>query len=1180
MKWLINILKNPKVVLGFLVIILILLIIVAGIRYEWSWERQILLILILLFLWTIIFLYLRLQAIKNASVIEQSIKVQAEQNLLSMRPDKRAEIEQLKEQLTAAIEALKNSKLARGINGKSALYALPWYLFIGPSGVGKTTAIINSGLEFPYGLDKIRGIGGTRNCDWFFSNSAILLDTAGRYTTQEEDREEWYSFLDILRKNRKKKPINGVIIGISIADLFQASSEEVENHAKKIRERIDELLQKLGVVFPVYLVFLKCDLIQGFIEFYGDFSRGEREQIWGCTFPLDSKEDMDPASAFKLEYQRLYEALKTARLDRLNNPLKREERRKVYTFPLEFLEGKHNLTRFVEILFQKNAYQENPHFRGFYFTSGTQEGVPIDRVIQSIARQFDLPPETVERFDPTMETKSYFIKDLFTDVIIPDENMVEPTARISRVQDLMKLGVFSGIIIFMLLLFFGLTSNYFKFVNHSKNFSKFLKSTQTINWTNESFSNNFNLLENYRQYLFRFQDTPFLAGSVYRGKAIAEIGNLHYYKKLKPFVKQYIYTELLSKRLMDYLRNDQTIYREEAYNNLRIYLLLGNEFPRFVKSKDERNYLKSEISGLVDTLLERRFNFSYQQASQNVNLTSLKSVVKRQIAYFLDIIKDVNYNDLDQTYSPPFETNENLVNQVRRKLGTPNIYDVYSRIRREGMLKGQPLTLYQVIGGYHSEIFEGGFEMPWFFTKECYETFVKNEIKKAIEYPYQEDWVLGIKEGQLPHEIVDSDVMRNQLELLYYQEYVRNWWQFLRNITIRPFDTISLAKNRMRIMGDFIDSPIRKLLESVTEQTQLESKIATQVKDAGESIGIEASQHPVDREFQRIHRLSGDEGGNLSNILGQFDLISSIMENLESGSDIQTAEYTANIIETGSGELSVALRSMRNGLTGIDLNVQQNVFKSPVLYCWKILLDRTAKYLNQIWEDEVYNAYADIANYYPFNKQGVSEAPISNVLEFFEPQNGILWSFFRENLSPYINDNSWTSKTWEGKGIVILSESKEALDKANEITRGLGLQGGGSLQLIFNIQPDLPSPPGLVDQINLTIDGRVLQYRMGKPNEQQYNWPGSEGAPGARLEINTTQGFYVPKEFQGRWGLFRLLELADIQRISASNFNVSWYFTSANVPKITIKFKLRTESTYNPFGKSNFFHLKLPMRLF
>jgi len=80
------------------------------------------------------------------------------------------------------------------------------------------------------GQQKIRGIGGTRNCDWWFSDQAVLLDTAGRYTTQQSDRDvdaaAWRSFLELLKKSRPRRPINGVLVTVSVADLLQQSASE------------------------------------------------------------------------------------------------------------------------------------------------------------------------------------------------------------------------------------------------------------------------------------------------------------------------------------------------------------------------------------------------------------------------------------------------------------------------------------------------------------------------------------------------------------------------------------------------------------------------------------------------------------------------------------------------------------------------------------------------------------------------------------------------------------------------------------------------------------------------------------------------------------------------------------------------------------------------------------------
>ena len=165
----------------------------------------------------------------------------------------------LKERLKDALATLKASSGGK----KDYLYDLPWYLLIGPPGSGKTTALVNSGLKFPLSGGAtpaaIAGVGGTRYCDWWFTEDAVLIDTAGRYTTHDSDakldKESWLSFLDLLKKSRPRQPINGVMVAISLEDLMTLSSTELAAHANAIRARLLELHDRLKVDFPVYALF-------------------------------------------------------------------------------------------------------------------------------------------------------------------------------------------------------------------------------------------------------------------------------------------------------------------------------------------------------------------------------------------------------------------------------------------------------------------------------------------------------------------------------------------------------------------------------------------------------------------------------------------------------------------------------------------------------------------------------------------------------------------------------------------------------------------------------------------------------------------------------------------------------------------------------------------------------------
>jgi type VI secretion system protein ImpL len=179
------------------------------------------------------------------------------------------------------------------LNGRY-LYELPWYLIIGAPGSGKTTALRHSGLKFPLadvaGEDAIRGVGGTRNCDWWFTDQAVLIDTAGRFTTQDSDRENdrstWSGFLAMLKRTRPRQPLNGVLVTVSVSDLLTRTLAERRQYAATVRQRLQELHEGLGIHFPIYLLVTKADLLAGFTDYFATLDKDQRATPWGATFPV------------------------------------------------------------------------------------------------------------------------------------------------------------------------------------------------------------------------------------------------------------------------------------------------------------------------------------------------------------------------------------------------------------------------------------------------------------------------------------------------------------------------------------------------------------------------------------------------------------------------------------------------------------------------------------------------------------------------------------------------------------------------------------------------------------------------------------------------------------------------------------------------------------------------------
>ncbi|MGK4001979.1 type VI secretion system membrane subunit TssM [Sorangium sp. So ce1036] len=388
-----------------------------------------------------LFVFRRVGARRAATALERAIVQQGTQQALNARPERRAEIQELQRQVQGGISALKSSKLGKGKkNGSAALYSLPWYVIIGPPGAGKTTALKHSGLVFPYAHPSsgggVRGVGGTRNCDWWFTNEAILLDTAGRYTTEQDDHDEWIAFLRMLLRYRARRPLNGILVAVSVADLIDANEQQIELMGKKIRARIDEVMTQLHMVLPVYLLFTKCDLIAGFSEFFGDMRKSERAQAWGATLKLTA-DKADPGRLFDAEFDALAKQVHGRALKRLVMERSREARERIYQFPLEFSGIRRNLSELVSTIFMVNAFQGTPIFRGFYFTSGTQEGRPIDRVLQRMGQAMGIRTHEAAA-QQGVESKSYFLHDVFMNVVFPDGDIAARSASEIRRQRLVR----------------------------------------------------------------------------------------------------------------------------------------------------------------------------------------------------------------------------------------------------------------------------------------------------------------------------------------------------------------------------------------------------------------------------------------------------------------------------------------------------------------------------------------------------------------------------------------------------------------------------------------------------------------------------------------------------------------------------------------------------------------------
>ena len=323
---------------------------------------------------------------------------------------------ELRRRFKEAVTTLKRSDLKKSGN---PLYVLPWYLLVGKSGAGKSTAIKSARLPSPFGdVNRISGIEGTRNCDWWFFDKSVVIDIAGRYSihrNEELDKKEWQAFLHHLVRYRKKEPINGIIVTAEADKLSQSDAEKLGEEGRTIRKRLDEVISVMGAKFPIYLLVTKCDLIFGMNRYCQLLSRTSTEQAMGLM-NHDGQTDIHAFADQTMDT--LVDKLKDIRLILANNEDVCDHHYiepEVLAFPEEFNRMRGGLIAFCKGAFKDNPFQELPFVRGIYFCSGQQVGRPLNSQYDDLKRlDNDELPGT---------GKGFFLFDFFSKILPSDRSM-------------------------------------------------------------------------------------------------------------------------------------------------------------------------------------------------------------------------------------------------------------------------------------------------------------------------------------------------------------------------------------------------------------------------------------------------------------------------------------------------------------------------------------------------------------------------------------------------------------------------------------------------------------------------------------------------------------------------------------------------------------------------------------
>ena len=1089
------------------------------------------------------------------------------------------EVAILRKRFEEAVAVLKQANLGdqtkkslfASLTHRLYVYELPWYIFIGPPGSGKTTALVNSGLQFPlaehFGQEVIRGIGGTRNCDWWFTNDAVLLDTAGRYTTQESNREAdsaaWAGFLQLLKKYRPRRPINGVIVTVSITDLLQQNAAQREAQANAIRKRIQELHEELNIRFPLYVLVTKADLLAGFMEFFSEYGKEDRAQVWGTTFALTETQNSSPLASFDAEFSALERRLNERLIDRLQQERDIQKRALIYTFPQQFSSLKTVLGEFLNQVFSPSRFEQQPLLRGFYFTSGTQEGNPIDRVMGTLARALHLDRKLLA---PNRSSgKSFFLTRLVKGVIFTEAGLAGTNLRWERKRNALQWGIF----ILAALITSGVVAAWA--VSYSRNkmyvdevrekIPSILKQVEELPVLQRmDIVSLLPILKSVRELASATKgeedSAPLSMGfGLYQGRKLAAASNAAYQRLLQDaFLPQLVL------RIERLLGSGSQANRELLYEGLKTYIML-NDAEHF-----DPVALKAFIVTDWEMSLPRDFPIEQRKELE----THLDNLLSRG------------------HLSSPIPVNAQLIANVRYTVAqTPIAQRSYNRLKQQGVGSEIPeFTIVKAAGPSAPLVFTRAsgqpltLGVPGLFSYDGYHKAFSHAAREVTRQLADEEvWVLGLKEKDRSRWASPDAQARllDEVRRLYLEDYAAVWSAFVNDIRLIRADTLEKSIQVARLLSAN-DSPLISLMRAIVKEVTLVDV------DEGDKDVVDKATDKVKSAREKLEKLFGDTGIVPAKAIGSRpesivdDRFKDLRSLVRSAAPGQPAPIDA--IPAQINELYTLLTATEAALKGggtpppsdVPTKIKADAGRMPEPIRSMLItlstggisqaLGKTRTNLDQSLKATISEfCNKAIAGRYPFTKESARDVTQDDFARLFAP-GGLLDEFFQKNLAQYV-DTSTQPWTFRKVGDANMGRTSGALQEFHraQIIRDVFFRGGGraaGMNLTFKpVEMDAS-----ITQFILDVDGQLVKYSHGPQVPTTLQWPGPRGSSQVRLQVSPASASGASGQvFEGPWALFRMLDGVQISPTSQPEK----FIVTFNIDGRKVRFEVVTSSVQNPF---------------
>jgi type VI secretion system protein ImpL len=1066
--------------------------------------------------------------------------------------------------------------MRKSLNKRNFLYTSPWYLVLGLENSGKTSLINRSGQNFT--LTSVMRASGQRSenpysFDWWIGDNAVVIDPDGELLTQglrgqesegEMERRLWKHFVGWLEQTRSRRPLNGIILALDLSHLATAKTSERKAYAALLRARMRELMETMTIQLPVYIALTKLDLLYGFEPFFRHYSKTQREEAFGFTFRLNPNDEQDEwLNEFEQDYDQLIDSINELLPTATSAPMTLEERNGIYSFSRQIAGLKEILSQFFREALGNDQYSLSAIVRGAYFTSVYQQGVPTNAFDDAASRRYGLQ-HAVNTAQHAKNSTVYFTNKLFTDIIYIESGLASDNRKVvKQKRRLMILSVVTCSIATILLV--GAWQRYYMVnVRHANSVltkvNQF-KDELPKNIYKASQRDMLDSLNKIRQAtlefgFFRNKSKYFSDMGLYQGHTIG------------PMVEK-TYLNLLETRFLPILLADVVVKMNNAKTEvekldaLRVYRMMTDKEGRYKnivldyfgkywqQEFPARRVVQEELLGHLDYAMDHT-DLTGEMKLGDPNAEALMGIYARTIA------------------------------KVQTELSTmPNKQRVYRNLKLNApTVLGPALNLRNLVGPVFDMVFDqrvingGDLYIPQMLTKKGFEDYFLPQVESVSKLALIDGWVLGQSKSAEFSE-ADKQDLRDKIRSLYIADYTKTWRGALAEIDIKYFSDINDAVTVLDNLTSSLD-PLQRLLNVLADNT----KMVTDVPDdsAAQQELLKSPKYRVaamiDTPFSDLNNLlaaTGDKPAYINEVLASINELKLYLKDIQASPDMGMAALNATKarMKLVNGDPIYTLRRIASGLpTPLD-----RILTKLADECWYVVKQEAVKYLEVRWHDDVYNVFEEkLANRYPFNPHASKDASLTDFEEFFAP-NGVLDSFYKNQLNIFIEDKSELAD--KKAQSVVKPEVMEQIKQAKRIQAAF-FNRKGVLDVSFSVEPLRLTSNKRRSVLN--VDGQYLSYSHGSRENVELIWPNTlRDSAISKITLIPTKSNLSPRSvsIQGPWAFFRLLDSGKV--LAASATSVDYRFT---VDGGEMVYRINSEADANPFTQRLFKSFKLSSKLY